>query len=483
MQAREGPAIFASERKVFVKQIKASIEVLSREELLLIHNAALKTLDRVGLRVPNDEVLSMCADLGCKIDPEKKVVKFPTAVMEQFIDGMRAESTSKPEDRAHKLRGQISTQVSLVDYKTGTRRYGLRDDNLKNIKLVEKLKNIPVCSAAVVPSDVPYEVADVVSVTDIQKYSTKPGGTYILTPFGAKYISEINRLLGLRDNYLLESISPLSFKQDTVEMALAFAKNGGSLSIAPMAMSSTTAPVTLSGTLVIETAEVLGSSFLVHMMTGEYPGFGASCHSVDPRSTLCSFGSPNQALFGAAVSQLGKFYGIQGGTNTGLTDALVPDFQGGLEKGITAAFNSLGGLCSIGCQGIVGADQGFSYEQLVIDNEWIDYYNYIVSGFEVSEEHIGYDMIEEVGIGGNFLGEEHTVEYLRESYWVSDLFNRDDWSNWTAKGSKSILDKAHEFVEAATAGYRDMEPVRSPGVCEELDRILREALREAASRN
>lgn len=465
-----------------MKQIKTSIEVLSQEEVLLIHNGALKTLDRIGMKVPNDEVLEMCASLGCKVDMEKKVVKFPVAVMEQFIDGMRAESEWKPEDKAQKLQGWISTQVTLVDYETQTRRYGLRDDNFKNIKLVEKLKNIPACSAAVVPSDVPYEIADVVSIADIQKYSTKPGGTYILTPFGAKYVSEINKLLGLRDNYLFETISPLSFKQDTVEMALTFAKNGGSLGIAPMAMSSATAPVTLAGTLVIETAEVLGSCFLVHMMTGEYPGFAASCHSIDPRSMLCSFGSPNQALFGVAVSQLGRFYGIQGGTNTGLTDALVPDFQGGLEKGLTAAFNSIGGMCSIGCQGIVGADQGFSYEQLVIDNEWIDYYNYIVSGFEVSEALIGYDMIEEVGIGGNFLGEEHTVEYMRESYWLSNLFNRDDWGNWVSKGFKSIYDKAHEFVEEVTEGYRELEPVQSPSVCEELDRIVQEAYREVESK-
>ena len=137
---------------------------------------------------------------------------------------------------------------------------------------------------------------------------------------------------------------------------------------------------------------------------------------------------------------------------------------------------------SIGCQGIVGADQGFSYEQLVIDNEWIDYYNYIVRGFDVTEDHIGYDMIEEVGIGGNFLGEEHTVEYLRESYWISNLFNRDDWVNWTAKGSKSIYDRAHEFVEEVTAGYREMEPVLEAGKCEELDRIVQEAFREAESK-
>lgn len=465
-----------------MRKIKSKLEVLSEQELLLIHESALKTLANIGMNVPNDEVLGMCADLGCQVDMDKQVVKFPKSVMENFIDGMRKNSTVKATDQAQELKGWISTQVTLVDYGTKQRRYGLRDDNLKGIKLVESLKNIPAANAAVVPSDVPYDIADVVTIADIQKYSTKPGGTYILTPTGAKYVAQINKLLGLRSGYLFETISPLTFKKDTVDMALEFAKNGGGLGIAPMAMSLATAPVTIAGTMVIETAEVLGSAFLVHMMTGDYPGFSASCHSIDPRSMLCSFGSPNQALFGVASGQLAKFYGIQGGTNTGLTDALVPDFQGGLEKGITAAINSLSGLWSIGCQGIVGADQGFSFEQLVIDNEWLDYYNYITRGFEVSEETIGYDMIEQVGIAGNFLGEEHTIEYMHDSYWVSNIFNRDDWNNWVAKGSKDIYDRAHEFVEKATEGYQEMELARPQSVCDELDRIVAEAYKEIESR-
>lgn len=466
-----------------MKKIETSLKVLSDNEVLMIHEAAMKILANLGLRVPNDEVLGMCADLGCTIDLKTKIVRFPRPVMEAFLDRMRRESNSRIGDEAQRLSGWISTQVSLVDYGTKERRYGLRDDNLKNVKLVEQLKNIPVCNAAVVPSDIPYEIADVITTIDIHKYSTKPGGTYILTPTGAKYISQLNRVLGLRDNYLFETISPLTFKKDTVDMALAFAKNGGCLGIAPMAMGLATAPVTVSGTLTLETAEVLGSCFLVHMMTGEYPRFAASCHSIDPRTMLCSFGSPNQALFGVAAAQMARYYGISGGTNTGLTDALTPDFQGGIEKGITAAFNSLSGSNSIGCQGIVGADQGFSYEQLVIDNEWLDYYNYIVSGFEVSEDLIGYDVIESVGVAGNFLGEEHTAEHLRESYWVSNLFNRSDWSNWCAGGKKDIYDRAHTFVEEVTAGYRSMQPVLPESVCAELDRIAEDACAEIKARS
>lgn len=465
-----------------MKRIKATLEVLSEKELLLIHDSALTILEDVGMRIPNDELLGMCREIGC-IVTDDQTLKIPRKVMENFIEGMRKDSPHKIGEDAHPLSGYISTQVTLVDHATNTRRYGLRDDNLKGIKLVESLKNIPCATAAVVPSDVPYNIADAVTIADIQKYSTKPGGTYILTPVGAKYVHSINELMGLRGSYLFETISPLSFKADTVEMALDFAKRGGGLGIAPMAMSSATAPVTVSGTLTLETAEVLGSGFLVHVMTKEYPHFSASCHAVDPRTMLCSFGSPNQALFAVATGQIARFYGVQGGCNTALTDALSPDFQGGFEKGVTAALSSISGLCSIGCQGIVGADQGFSYEQLVIDNEWLDYLNYITAGFEVNEEMIGLDTIKSVGIAGNFLGEEHTVEFMRESYWVSDIFGRYDWSNWMHNGGKTITDRAHEFTEKATEGYKNMEPVLDAEKCRELDKIVAAAYREMEQGN
>jgi trimethylamine--corrinoid protein Co-methyltransferase len=461
-----------------MKKIKSKLEVLSEEELRLIHETALRILDEIGIHAPNDELLGMCRERGCRIDDDSQVVRFPLKLMEAFIDEMRRTCQNKVLDEAQKLGGYISTQVSLVDYETGTRRYGLRDDNLKNIKLVEHLKNIPCANAAVVPSDVPYEIADVVTIADIHKYSTKPGGTYILTPTGAKYVARINKVLGLKGDYLFEGISPLGFKADSIEMALSFAKEGGRLGIAPMAMGSSTAPITVAGTLTLETAELLGSIFLTHAMTGEYPGFAASCHTSDLKTMICSFGSPNQALFAVAAGQLARFYGIQGGTNTGLTDALTADFQGGFEKGITAAFNSLSGLWSIGCQGIVGADQGFSFEQLVIDNEWIDYYNYITGGFEVNSETIGYDVIKSAGIAGNFLGEEHTVKHMKDSYWSSNIFTRQDWTNWVTGGSKTVYDRAHEFVEQASAGYKNMEPVKSREVCDALDSIVEEAWAE-----
>ena len=454
-----------------MRSIKSNIEVLSERELDLLLGTALKILSEIGMKVPNKELLGTCRERGCSLKGEDTLL-FSEKVMEDFIAQSRALNLAVPAGVPQKLCGRISSQVTLVDPMAKTRRYGLRADNIKGYRLMEKLANISAAGAAVIPSDVPPAIADTVVFADMHKYSTKPGFGYVLTMTGAKYMQQIYDLRGMKSNYLLESISPLTFKPDTLEIAQYFAKHGGELRIAPMAMSAATAPATVAGTLAIETAEALGSGYLVYVMTGGFPAFEASCHSADLRTMLCSFGSPNQAFFAAAAAQTARRCGIKGGSNAALTDAILPDFQGGFEKGVTAAFAGLSGLSFIGCQGIAGADQGFCFEQLVIDNEWLGYMNHLISGFDVTEETIGYDAIKQVGIAGHFLGEDHTIEHMRDDYWPSELFTRSSWEAWKASDERSLLERAHAFVENAAAGDENAESVLDDDTCRELDKII-----------
>ncbi|MCI6018128.1 MAG: trimethylamine methyltransferase family protein [Clostridiales bacterium] len=463
-----------------MKQINSSIEVLSEKEVQLIHDSSVNILETIGINVPNQEVLKRCEAYGAVIDYDKEIMKLPRKALEDVLDTLKTmnKENFEAEMKKHDISAHISTQVFFTDYKTKTCRYGLRDDNLKGFALLEKLDNFPCADPVVVPSDVPDQISDVIGFQDIYKYSTKPGATYILTPTSAKYIIEMNKLMNKPCGYLLETISPLSYKKDTLEMALLFAENGGGLGVGPMAMSGATAPVTVAGTIALENAEILASMFIVYVLTGKISGYSSPVHSMDMKTMLCSFGSPNQALFAVAMAQMSRFYGISAMTNAGLTDALMPDFQAGIEKGITACFNYLAGCRSMGAMGIVGADQGISLEQLVLDNEWISYYNYIISGFEVSPDTIGLDAIHEVGIKGNFLDNDHTLDYWQESYLQSKIFLRDNFANWTKASQPELLDRAHAFVESATAGYKDRQPVISQSLCDELDRIVDDAVKE-----
>jgi len=460
-----------------MKQIKAKIEVLSQSEIELVHNKTLQLLERVGIRVPNAEVLDICHGLGCVVDKNTQVMKIPAQVMENVLAGNK-NKRDKDDFTVKKLTGDISTQVFMVDFQTRIQRYGLMDDVLKGIQLVEKLDFIKAANSIVIPSDIPNELTEIEAFKAIFTYSTKPGGTYVLSPFAAKHILPMADVMDIQQSYLLETISPLLFREESLEIALIYAKNGHRLHSGPMAIAGATSPVTLAGTVVVENAEILGTLFIIYALTSNLAPHTAPAHSIDMQTMLCSFGSPNQALLGIACAQMARFYGLESRNNTGLMDSILPDFQGGFEKASTAIMAHLAGCNEIGCQGIVGADQGFSMEQLVIDNEWLSYYNYILKGMEVTEESIGLDVIEKVGIGGNFLIEDHTAFNMADNYWPSALFKKDTWENWLAGGQKDILANAHDYVNDVLRNYQSAMPVISASKLDEINLIAAAAHQE-----
>jgi len=431
--------------------------------------------------MPHSECLEACCRAGATGDRDSETVRLPASLMEAFLQDFRRHSSTAPQSAdAGKLSGVISTQVHLVDYVSQTRRLGLLDDVRKGIALVQQLDHFPTANAVVIPSDVPTEMTDVVSFQFIYSYSKKDGGTYVLTPFAARHVVSMAQVMGRTVWFLIDPVSPLQFRKENLEIACIFARAGHTLYIGSMVMAGATGPVTLAGTLSVHNAELLASLFLVHALTGrfDYEVYNSGPHGMDPRTMICSFGSANQALFGMAMAQLGRFYGMQRVANVGLTDALRPDFQCGFEKGASAVFSLLAGIQKIGCQGLAGADQGFSMEQLVIDNEWLGFCNYVLQGFEVTEETIASDLMETVGKGGNFLTEEHTARNFRKNLYQSKLFNRQAWEAWLHAGANDTLMQAHSYVEKVTANYAAAEPVCSPQQFEDLARIVDTACRE-----
>lgn len=465
-----------------MKNFKSFIDVMTQDEVVKVHNTSMKILSNIGLLVPNEEMLMMCQEIGGIVDFETQVVKIPTKVMEDLLEVIKAESFwDYNNNERNKLSASISTQVFFFDYMTKTRRYGVKDDLFKGIKLIETLDNYIGTSAVVVPSDVPANTADLVGFHTVYSYAKKEGGTFILSPTSAKYIVEMSNVMGRGCGYFLETVSPLQYRKESLEMALVMAKMGCGVSVGPMVIGGAIGPITIAGNCALQNAEILGSMFVGNALTGQKGfGYGSYNHTMDVRTMECSFGSPNQALLGMAAAQMGRYYGLGSVSNNGLTDSLMADYQCGMEKATNSIFALLSGCCGMGGQGIVGNDQGISFEQLVLDNEYMSAYNYIMTGFDVDEDTLAYEVISEVGIGGDFVAEEHTVAHLHDSTINSKLLNRGSYEAWKSGGELSSMEKAHEYVEEVTKGYKDMEPVVSPSIFEELNRIRAEGEKELA---
>ena len=453
-------------------KIKGSIKILTDNEIEKIHRGTLKILKNTGIKVPNDYALECCEKIGGQTDKKTKLLRIAPCLMDDVLKKAKKSSSFKKEARKN-LAGHISTSVFYIDYINKTRRYGKTDDVLNGIKLVEHLPNIKEANALVVPSDIKKNLTDVWSYRMIYNYSTKPGSTYILSAAGAKYIAEMSEVMGLGTPYPLETVSPLQFSEESLNIAVVLAKSGQKIHMGPMVIGGASGPVSIAGTLTLQNAEALASLFVIYALTNEFSDYITPGHTMDLNTMICSFGSPNQSLLGIGAAQLGRFYGLSPLSNAGLTDSIMPDFQAGFEKGANAIFSCLAGCNEIGCQGISGADQGNSLEQLVIDNEWLDFYNYILQGFDINEELMAVDLIERIGIGGNFMAEEHTVKHMRENYWSSNIFARSNWGSWKANDVKDTLDNAHKFVCSVLAEEGSMQPKIDKEKFDEINNIYK----------
>jgi len=76
-----------------------------------------------------------------------------------------------------------------------------------------------------------------------------------------------------------------------------------------MAMAGGTAPVTLAGTLVTHNAEVLSGIVLAQLTCKGAPViYGSSTTCLDLRAAAAPVGSPELAVFSAAVVKLAQYY-------------------------------------------------------------------------------------------------------------------------------------------------------------------------------
>jgi trimethylamine--corrinoid protein Co-methyltransferase len=97
----------------------------------------------------------------------------------------------------------------------------------------------------------------------------------------------------------------------------------------------------------------------------------------------------------------------------------------------------------------------------------------MLRGFVVDAESIGLDLIKQVGIGGSFLGEEHTVQHMRDTLLFPELFDRRAPGQW--------LEDRQGMLEHAKAKVRqilreDQEPqFLRPEQVAELERIAMRA--------
>jgi trimethylamine--corrinoid protein Co-methyltransferase len=88
----------------------------------------------------------------------------------------------------------------------------------------------------------------------------------------------------------------------------------------------------------------------------------------------------------------------------------------------------------------------YSFVQLAICDQMVDWIKAFFRGIEVNDETLALDVIASVGPSGSYLGTKHTRKHFKET-WYPDLFERGIYADWQQKGSMSLAERAGERVQ------------------------------------
>jgi trimethylamine--corrinoid protein Co-methyltransferase len=376
-------------------------------------------------------------------------------------------------------------RLNIMDVETWNRRRTTLDDVAKLVRLADALEHYTLLhSGAIMPhiEGIPDEVAHVHGYLTSVKNSSKVIKGVVRGKQKARDCIRMAAAIAGGEEALRRHpnifttcnvISPLEYMVEQTEGLIEYAKMGLPVDIASEPQCGATSPVTLAGTVVQQTAEILGMIVIAQLINPGTPVLmGTVAAAMDLRNGMIALGGVEAALINAAHAQMARFYQIPSRGTGSNTESKLLDMQAGYEKMITLLLPALAGINMIFYPGTMDHALTVSLESLLTDHEICGMIDRIIKGISVTEEKIALDIIDKVGPGGHFLNQKHTMKHLREEHFLPQLTDRDSHELWVEKGKRAIHERAREEVKRILAEHEPL-PL-DPAVEKELLAIIKE---------
>lgn len=111
---------------------------------------------------------------------------------------------------------------------------------------------------------------------------------------------------------------------------------------------------------------------------------------------------------------------------------------------MTAMLPALTGSNMIYGMGMLEMGMTMSCGQLLVDAEIVRMIRRIMQGITVDQSTLALDVITAVGPGGTYLGQRHTMQYMRKESSQAKLIDRRMYENWLKAGGKDMAERANE---------------------------------------
>ena len=464
------------------------MEILSEDEIALLHTKALSILEKTGIKVFHQRMLSILSDCGFKVDTSKQIVFFPPGLTDSYVRKIPTRFTMGARSFNYNLdvkEGLMHTRPmsgchKVIDMDTGECRHGTVKDVTEIIRLMDALEQVDFAAGLLYPWDCPLELSDVLLLRISLENTSKH---FQCQPFNGKnFGTMIDMLLavagskeGLKKYPLLTATiaptSPLQYMEHEVDIMILAGEHGIPIMVGSTPIAGATGPVSLAGQLIIMHAEILAGIVMSQAANAGAPLiYGPRPNTMDMRTGNACWGSVEFAITSAACQQLARYAGCPVTDVSGPgTESMTWDEQTGIEKATNSLLVALAGTTIFSGLGYLETINTASFEQLVIDSEILGIVRRVMRGIKVDEETTAVEVINRVAHGGNFLTDDHTIKFFKSEHYFPFILNRKVRQTWENEGSKKLHEVAREKIRVLLATHH-VEPL-STHVINELDHI------------
>jgi trimethylamine--corrinoid protein Co-methyltransferase len=464
------------------------LSMFSQEQCETVHCASLEILRRTGVRVFHEEALTLLRDAGAVIT-DGNLVKCPPGLVEWALAQAPSRITLCRRGTNEGFAPLEGRQVSFgtgsdcpktLDPRSGERRPFTVADVVDCIHVVDALPELSFCMSMGIPGDLQTANAYRRQFALMLEHTVKPivfvcDDRADCEAIAAMASAAAGGMDALRLNPTLllysEPSTPLKHSETATGKLLYMAEQSLPIVHSPAPMMGGTAPVTLAGGLALGNAETL-SSLVMHQL--KHPGapfvYGSGLHHMDMKTTISVYGAPEFQLARVAVAEMGRYYGLPTWGYAGHSDSCTMDEQAAADAAFSVLVALLAGSNLVHDVGYLEAGLTTSPEMIVFSAEMISMMRCLVDGVSLDAEALALEVIHQVGPGGDFLTQKHTLKHFRE-LWQPALFDRRRVEDWTATGSRRLGDRLRERTVSIIEEHKP-EPLPA-SVRAEIDYILK----------
>lgn len=471
------------------------VEILSDDQIEIIHRASLRILAEVGMEVLGDRAIDLLARAGAAVDRGIRRVRLDPAMVEETIrtapSAFRVHARNPERTVTIGGRNLVFTSVGgpafVTDLDRG-RRPGNVADFVDYVRVIGALDVIHMeAGGPLEPTDLP------VPTRHLEMYrilATTLDKTWQCLGFGRVPVDDAIEVMALARGVdhdtlirepslmtIINSNSPLRLDGPMSEGLIEMAIHGQPVVVTPFTLAGAMSPVTIAGALAEQNAEALFMVVLTQLARRGAPVvYGGFTSNVDMRTGSPAFGTPEYVKAAFATGQLARRYGLPF-RSSNVTGSNVVDAQAAYESEMAVWGAVMGGV-NLLYQGAGWLEGGLtaSYEKLILDAEILQMMSEVLQPLVINDAEIGVDAIAAVGPGGHFFGSAHTLERFENAFYQPMLADWRNFETWQDGGSQTAAERANGIWKQLLAEFE--APAMDQGAAEAIDAFVARRTRE-----